>query len=158
VKSDHPHALQRLLVILVLALCASLPGGAHAQAAPEGLWRTISDTDGRPRALVRLQMSVGVLTGTAEGSLVPGENPEAVCIKCPGELRNKPLRGMRILWGLKQSARNPRVFEGGRVLDPDSGRIYNAKVTLAPDNASLTMRGFLGIETVGRSQTWLRHQ
>ena len=143
--------------MLVFALGAAIPQVAHAQAAPEGLWRTISDTDGRPRGLVRLQMSGGTLIGIAEGSLVPGETANAVCAKCPGELRNKPLKGMRILWGLKPSARNPLVFEGGRILDPDSGRIYNAKVTLSPDNASLTMRGYLGLESVGRSQTWMRH-
>lgn len=148
--------VRRLALALLVIFAAGAPGLALAQATPEGIWRTISDTDGQPRGLVRLEVREGALTGFAVGSLVAGEDPNATCQKCPGELKGAPMRGLRILWGLRPNPRNPQVYEGGRVLDPDSGNIYNAKVTLSPDGARLTVRGFLGLEALGRSQTWLR--
>jgi uncharacterized protein (DUF2147 family) len=47
-------------------------------------------------------------------------------------------------------------WEGGSVLDPKNGKTYRCKLTLSPDGQSLTVRGYLGISLLGRSQTWKR--
>jgi uncharacterized protein (DUF2147 family) len=133
-----------------------LASAAWASPSPVGVWRTISDVDGKPRGLVELKLVNGTLTGTAVGTLVPGEDPNRVCDRCTGARKNKPVMGMQILWGLKQDPKNPLKFVGGQVLDPDNGGVYQAQVTLSPDGQKLTLRGFVGISAIGRSQNWVR--
>src|SRR6185295_4037534 len=41
-------------------------------------------------------------------------------------------------------------------LNPETGKIYNAKMSLSPDGKRLTVRGFIGLSIFGRSQTWTR--
>ncbi len=43
-----------------------------------------------------------------------------------------------------------------RLLDPLSGRIYRCKAKLSPDGRRLTMRGYVGVSMLGRSQSWIR--
>jgi uncharacterized protein (DUF2147 family) len=61
---------------------------------------------------------------------------------------------MTILWGLKPDGK--RVWSGGNILDPAKGKTYRAKVTLLDGGEKLEMRGYLGIEALGRTQTWVR--
>ena len=46
------------------------------------------------------------------------------------------------------------VYGGGRILDPNNGKTYNAKVTVIDGGKKLEMRG--SILFIGRTQTWLR--
>ena len=41
-------------------------------------------------------------------------------------------------------------------LDPEKGKVYGVKLTLADDGRKLNVRGFLGVSLLGRTQTWLR--
>ena len=47
-------------------------------------------------------------------------------------------------------------MEDGKILDPDSGRIYSLEGELVENGKKLRLRGYLGISALGRSQTWLR--
>lgn len=60
---------------------------------------------------------------------------------------------MTILWGLKM---NGDEWSGGEILDPDNGKIYRCKMTLSEDGTQLSVRGFIGIALIGRTQTWHR--
>jgi len=60
--------------------------------------------------------------------------------------------GMTILSGLKRES--DTVWAGGRILDPNNGKTYNAKVTLVDGGKKLEMRG--SILFIGRTQTWIR--
>ena len=47
-------------------------------------------------------------------------------------------------------------FVNGSILDPRDGNVYNARMDLSPDGQRLMLRGFLGIELFGQTQTWRR--
>ncbi len=144
------------LLIGILAFDTSAQTRATSGADPAGLWRTISDVDGEPRAIVRLHMVDGELRGVVIGTLRQGEDRNRLCERCSGSRRNQPISGMTILWGLHRDPRDPNLFVSGSVLDPDSGDVYSARLRLLPDGQSLEVRGFLMVSMLGRSQTWLR--
>ena len=47
-------------------------------------------------------------------------------------------------------------YVGGEILDPDNGKIYRSKVRLIDDGKKLSVRGYIGVPALGRSQTWVR--
>ena len=153
-----PTPLPRQTRLLGLALSASLvlqPVPLVAQGAPSGTWHTISDVDGKPRGIIALRVVNGVLAGTIAGTLVPGEQPGKVCDKCTDERRGKPLVGMQILRGLRW---NGDAWTGGEILDPDTGKTYRATIRLSDDGRALSLRGYIGIALLGRTQRWVRAQ
>lgn len=131
-----------------------VPGSA--QQSPAGLWQTIDDRDGQPRAEIRITIESGFLTGRVVRSLRDAETGDGLCTKCPGDRRDQPIVGMAILTGLRQSSDRPLVWQGGEILDPDSGGVYDVRVTLSRSGTELTVRGFLGTSLFGRSQVWQR--
>ena len=56
--------------------------------------------------------------------------------------------------GLKHSGDNN--YTGGKIIDPLSGNIYSCKAKLSSNGKRLTLRGYVGISALGRSQTWIR--
>jgi uncharacterized protein (DUF2147 family) len=55
--------------------------------------------------------------------------------------------------GMKQSGLD---YDGGTILDPETGKVYSANMHLSADGNQLTVRGYLGLSLFGRSQTWVR--
>jgi uncharacterized protein (DUF2147 family) len=144
------------VLITVLALTA-LPARADSPS-PAGLWETISDTDGKPRGLVRIEVTpAGEIRGIVAGSL-RDDDPARLCERCSGARRNKPVIGMEILWGLKASRSKPLLWNSGNVVDPETGGQYSAQLTLAPDGDTISLRGFVGTPALGRTQTWRRRE
>jgi uncharacterized protein (DUF2147 family) len=47
------------------------------------------------------------------------------------------------------------TWDKGRIYDPESGKTYKSKMTLAAPNR-LEIRGYVGIPLFGRSTTWTR--
>lgn len=142
---------------LLLALPLSLAAFA-AQAAdtsPVGRWQTIDDETGKPKSIVQIEQAAnGTLSGKVVEILQSNHGPNPMCDKCDGERKGKPIKGMTILWGLKPDG--AAVWDGGSVLDPAKGKTYKAKVTLTDGGKKLQMRGYIGIEALGRTQTWIR--
>ena len=136
------------LGLLALALSQSFA----ADLSPAGLWKTVDDKTGRARGFVRIYEQNGQLFGKIESSLVPEEARE-VCDKCSGVRKNKPVIGMVILTGMKK---NGPEYNGGEILDPDTGSVYRCKMRLAETGSKLILRGFVGFSLLGRSQTWVR--
>jgi len=59
---------------------------------------------------------------------------------------------MTILTGLRKDGDS--VYGDGKILDPNNGKTYNAKVTVIDGGRKLEMRG--SILFIGRTQTWIR--
>jgi uncharacterized protein (DUF2147 family) len=143
--------LRKFIAIAFSFSCVS----AMAQMTPVGLWKTISDTDGAVKSEVRITEANGVLTGVVEKALVTSTEPN--CDKCTDERKGKPKVGMEIIRGAKK-AEGRDVWEGGHILDPDSGTIYKLKLTPVDGGKKLEVRGFIGFALLGRTQTWIRVQ
>ncbi len=144
--------------IIVAALAASLLA-PHAivlanDASPVGLWKTIDDKSGKPRSLVRISESNGVLSGKIEKLFKePGEDTNPKCDKCEDERKDQPIIGMTFLKGLKKEGSE---YTGGEILDPNNGKIYRSKLTLIEDGKKLNVRGYVGAPMFGRTQVWVR--
>jgi uncharacterized protein (DUF2147 family) len=125
-----------------------------APASPVGLWQTISDVDGKPKAYVRIREQNGNYVGVIEEIIDPAKRAER-CEKCPGERHDLPVLGLTILTGLHRDGDH---FGGGEILDPDNGKVYSCKLTLTDAGQHLEVRGYIGISWLGRTQTWNRTQ
>jgi uncharacterized protein (DUF2147 family) len=119
--------------------------------SPAGTWTTIDEKTGKKRAVVRLSISGGSLSGTiVKVYSQPGDT--GICAKCPGAFKNKPVQGLQVIWGLKDKGNGH--WEGGRILDPKSGKIYRAKLTVQGNK--LFVREYVGFSVLGRTQLWVR--
>ncbi|MFI4890751.1 MAG: DUF2147 domain-containing protein [Steroidobacterales bacterium] len=148
--------MRSLIISLVVAVLVSVAALRPAQAtdlqSPLGLWKTIDDKTGAPRAIVRIFAEDDKYFGRIEQSFTPGASTR-VCAVCTDDRKNHPIIGLQIIRGMVQ--RNDE-FAGGEILDPDSGWIYRCKFHLQDGGQKLIVRGYLGISLFGRSQTWVR--
>ena len=74
------------------------------------------------------------------------------CIKCTGTDKDKPILGLIIIKGLSKDGHE---YNGGKIVDPESGKIYKSFIKLIGKD-KLEVRGYIGFALIGRSQTWLR--
>ena len=138
---------------------ATLLGANAAWAAaadpmsPVGAWTTIDDETKKPKSVVRITEKDGIISGAVEKILDPAKQ-DSKCEECAEDdpRKGKPVVGMTVLTGLKKEGDN--VYGGGRILDPNNGKSYNAKVTVIDGGKKLEMRG--SILFIGRTQTWIR--
>lgn len=128
---------------------------ALAQMSPVGLWRTSDEKTGEPKAEVRISDSAGVLTGRIERRMRRDARPDDRCDACPGEREGQPYEGLEIIRQARK-ADGKDVWEGGRILDPESGREYRLRLTPTDGGQRLEVRGSIG--PFGRTQTWVRVQ
>jgi hypothetical protein len=91
-------------------ICTSQDSQCVVLASPIGLWKTIDDPTGSPRALVRICEKGGKLFGQIEKVFEAGaENLE--CEACKDERKNQPIIGLIIIRDIKQAG---NAFGGGR--------------------------------------------
>lgn len=116
-----------------------------------GDWMTVDDKTGEQRSIVTIYRgSDGLYYGKIAKLLI--EVPVDVCTPCKDEDHNAPLEGLVIIRGMQAV---DGELQGGKVLDPESGKFYYGKIYIKDGKlvlrGSLDKRGFLG-----RNQTWLR--
>jgi uncharacterized protein (DUF2147 family) len=143
-----------ILALVSLVFTASAPLTSHAAdlQSPIGLWKTIDDKSGKPRALVRIYMQDGKYFGKIEQSFTPGAESR-VCSECTDERKNQPIIGLLII---RNVTLKDGEYGGGDILDPDNGSVYRCKFHLEDAGTILVVRGFIGFSLLGRSQTWHR--
>ena len=119
---------------------------------PAGVWKTIDDKTGKVRSHIKIWEKKGVFYGKIIKLInPPKENP--LCIKCKGNLYNKPVIGMVIIRNLKKDGDE---WNGGTILDPESGKKYKVFLKLQNNGYKLKLRGYIGISLLGRTQYWYR--
>ena len=143
--------------LLFAALTLMTAASVFAQpVSPLGLWKNIDDESGKPKALIRISEVNGELSGKIEKLfLTPTEDQNPKCTKCDGALKDQPVLGMIILTGLK---RDGDEYKGGKILDPNNGKVYSSRLEIIADGKKLQVRGYIGIPMLGRTQTWLREE
>jgi uncharacterized protein (DUF2147 family) len=120
--------------------------------SPIGKWKTIDDTTGEARSIINIWEKDGEIFGSIESLFrKPHENPNPLCTKCDGDLRNKPVIGLTILRNLKQ---DENEWNGGTVLDPEDGNTYKCKIEVVEGGTKLKVRGFIAVSLLGRTQYW----
>lgn len=124
---------------------------AIASQSPAGNWTTIDDKTGQKRAVVSISSSGGTLNGTIV-KVFHQSGDTGICSNCPGAFKDKKIEGLQFLWGLKEDGDNE--WSGGSILDPKTGKVYKAKITLKGNK--LYVRGYLGVSLLGRTQVWVR--
>ena len=138
--------------ILFFAVTLLFSVTLFAQNPLLGEWITVDDATGEQKSIVRIyQADNGKYYGTII-QLLEENGETAVCTECTGEDHNKPIVGLTIIRDMQLKDNELR---GGKVLDPDNGKFYYAKVYLK--DGKLILRSSLDKAGIlGRSQTWLR--
>jgi uncharacterized protein (DUF2147 family) len=148
-------------LFLVLAAPLGLTHPLRAQAlnapraspaSPVGRWKTVDDATGKVKSIVAIHEENGKLYGTIETLFNPPV-PHPTCYLCKGEMKDRPLVGLQVLWGFQP---NGSQWSGGQVLDPESGKIYRASLALEDGGKELRLHGYIGIPLLGRTEHWQR--
>ena len=134
-----------------LLACVAMTTCLWAQTPILGEWITVDDATGEHKSIVRIYQAEN---GKYYGQIIDllEENADnAVCTECTGADYNQPIVGLTIIRDMQ--LKNGELRDG-KVLDPDNGKFYYAKVYLK--DGKLILRGSLDKAGVlGRSQTWL---
>jgi len=116
-----------------------------------GTWKTLDDETGKEKSIVEIYEQDGKIYGKII-ELLEKENKGRKCINCSGTDKDKPIQGMVIIRGLSKDGDE---YNGGKILDPKSGKIYKCSLSLESKD-KLTVRGYIGISLLGRTQKWIR--
>lgn len=145
-------ALMGIVAGLAVGL-APCPASSADQTAA-GVWEQVNEKTGEAQATITIAKSGPAYVGTITTIYPkPGHPTDPICVNCPGSLKNRPMKGLQIINDMQQSGLD---YTGGTILDPESGSVYTANMQLSTDGRHLTVRGYVGIPTFGRSQTWNR--
>lgn len=116
-----------------------------------GKWNTVNDETKEVDSVIEIYEK----EGKAYAKILEITDPErqkAVCEKCEGTNKNKPILGLEILTGLEK---NDDEWSGGEILDPRNGKIYKCYIKLVKPN-KLKIRGYLGVSLFGKTKYWQR--
>lgn len=146
--------LHRFVTFFVLFFVLVLFGAAE-YISPEGYWKTIDDKTGEVKSIVKLWVEAGKLKGQIL-RIYPkeGEDPDPVCDKCKGHLKNVKTLGMIFMWDFYKSGNK---WINGEIVDPENGKQYHCQLYTAKEGKELKVFGYIKIIfKIGRTQTWLR--
>lgn len=136
-----------------LMLFVASASEAQSPSSAIGRWKTIDDATGKAKGVVEIfETKDGRLAGKVVEILDLKDGPNPKCNKCTGSNHGKPIKGMVTLWGLRPDGTGH--WSGGRVLDPENGKDYKAKLELLDGGRKLGMSGCVAF--LCRQQVWLR--
>lgn len=138
------------LALFLLVLCVGIFAYPQAQDAIIGKWINPSG-EGRIEIYKKGDKYFGKLYELKEPNDALGQ-PKKDDQNPDDNLKNRPLKGLEILTNFTKKGNS---YEGGQIYDPKSGKTYSCKMTLK-GNDQLSIRGYIGISLLGRTETWKR--
>jgi uncharacterized protein (DUF2147 family) len=148
-----PRSLRLAVRIALLAsalISLTLSRTPAWAAVPEGVWLI----DGK--AAVQIFGCGGLLCGRILWLQTP-RDPQGQMNRDKNNpnpaLRQRPLCGLTVLWGLRST--NPGQWGGGWFYNPDSGKTYNVSAELRSADL-IVARIYLGVPFFGETKTLLR--
>ncbi|PSL02021.1 DUF2147 domain-containing protein [Cecembia rubra] len=143
--------MKKLILILSLSLLGTM---AIAQNADDivGVWEP-----GHGKARVKIDNIDGKYYGRIVWLKEPNDpetgKPKTDVNNPDASMKSVPLRGYRILKDFEYKGKGE--WAEGTIYDPETGNTYSSVITWKDDN-TLDIRGFVGVKTFGRSDTWRR--
>ena len=109
-----------------------------------GIWQSIDDLTGAPKGQVEITLGSGwhLYRQNHQNHPVTGYTPKRVLYGLPCPYTNKPILGLNVITKLKH--KRDLIYTGGRILDPNSGRVYSLAAKLSANGQRLHLRGYLG--------------
>ena len=137
------------VVVAITILSAMLGAPAFAQNSAIGLWKNVESDK---VTLIRTYEEGGKLLGKVEQVLKNNvEDKDAKCTKCKDEKKDKPMAGLQLIWDMQKDGDK---WSGGKLLDPETGRVVNCKLETAEGGKKLLVKG--SIAFLSKTQTWTR--
>ncbi len=142
IEITKEDTMKKLIILLMLTVTQQV-----LAEGPVGQWKTIDDETKKAKSIVEVyQKADGTMAGKVLKLL---QNPGAVCKKCDGAKKDKPIEGMEVLWGLKKDGDK---WTGGTILDPKKGKTYRAEIKVTDGGKTLKVTG--KVLMFSRSQLW----
>ncbi|GGD28187.1 DUF2147 domain-containing protein [Hyunsoonleella pacifica] len=105
-----------------------------------GKWKTIDDETGEAKSIVEIYEENGAVFGKIIDIINP-ERRDAVCDKCEGEDKGKPVIGFVLIRDMEKDG---DYYENGTIFDPQKGKKYKCRLGLDEDNKDvLQVRGYV---------------
>lgn len=139
--------------VFLLAACSTLAVASGADPIV-GQWVQADDDTLAPDAVIEIREAGGVYSGTII-KLYPAPDRPATprCTACAGALKDKPIVGLTVIEGVRRAGAS---FDGGSILDPETGKSYSVRIKPAPDGRSLAVTGYVGLPALGETRVWTR--
>jgi uncharacterized protein (DUF2147 family) len=136
-------------MLKTFALSIFFAAAALAQNSAVGNWQYV---DGTKITYIKTFEEGGQLKATIEKVAKDGkDDPTATCTKCSGDSKDKPMKGLLILWDTKKDGDN---WKDGKLLDPESGRVVTGKVEIQDGGKKLNVKG--SVAFISKTQVWTK--
>jgi len=154
----NKNLLIKLLLSALFLIFISSRTLADSKHTAVGMWTCGDESTGDSRALILFTETAGVLNGKIEKLMVaPGGDLHPTCAKCDGKNKDLPLVGLNVVTDMNETKKDSGIYEGGTILVPATGKIYQSKIMVSDDNNTLTARGYIMLPIFGRSKTCVRY-
>ena len=138
----------------LLCLCIALSAmQTQAQMSPVGTWLTFDNKSKLAKSEVVVSEVNGIVVGKVSKLLLKDVPQNAVCKLCTDDRKDKPIIGLEIIRGATKVP-DKTVWEGGKVLEPESGQRYSLRLTPMDGGNKLEVYG--SVLGIGRAHTWVR--
>ena len=138
-----------------LLVLGDVAASQEKKATVLGSWQTLDPDTHQPASVIAIWEDQGKYFGKVSKVFHrKGEKVLTVCTACQGIQHNQPILGLVILGHFRDAGFNRYV--GGSILDPRTGKIYHAIMTVSPDGQCLKVHGYIGFSLIGATDIWYR--